>query len=243
VNQSNWTSANGVALTASGLTKYFASGRGRVAALQAVDCQAASGALTMLMGPSGSGKSTLLAVMSGLLQPDSGNVTALGLDLWSLTNRKRDEFRLLNCGFIFQGFNLFPALTALNQVSLVLRYKGFSSTEANRLARNSLEEVGLGQHLNKRPKELSGGEMQRVAIARALAKSPALLFADEPTSALDGENGRIVLDLLHRAAIQNNTAVVCVTHDQRIASRADRLIYIEDGQMRSESTPEIGERH
>jgi putative ABC transport system ATP-binding protein len=155
----------------------------------------------------------------------------MGEDLWSYKSGKIDRFRLDHCGFIFQGFNLFPALTARQQVEVILKYKGFSPSEARRKAATALTEVGLEMRMNQRPSELSGGEKQRVAIARALAKDPELLFADEPTSALDGENGQVVIKLLQRAAKQFGAAVVCVTHDPRLESYADRVIHIEDGRI------------
>jgi putative ABC transport system ATP-binding protein len=196
-----------------------------------VDFQALHGDVTMVMGPSGSGKSTLVAALSGLLRPDGGTVSALDQPLWDLKPGRIDRFRLDHCGFIFQGFNLFSALSALQQVAVVLKYKGYSKSEARDRAELALTEVGLGHRLNQRPAELSGGEKQRVAIARALAKDPQLLFADEPTSALDGENGQVVTRLLQRAAKQHGAAVICVTHDPRLEAFADRIIHIEDGQI------------
>ena len=219
------------ALVARGLHKGFKVGRGRTEVLKGIDFDARHGDVTMVMGPSGSGKSTLIASLSGLLRPDTGDVQALGQTLWTLSNGRIDRFRLDHCGFIFQGFNLFSALTALEQVTTVLKYKGFSPGDARARARASLEEVGLGHRLNQRPSELSGGEKQRVAIARALAKDPQLLFADEPTSALDGENGQVVIRLLRRAATEHGAAVICVTHDPRLESWADRVIHIEDGRI------------
>jgi putative ABC transport system ATP-binding protein len=224
------------ALAASGLIKRFKAGREVVEVLKGVDFQARHGDVTMVMGPSGSGKSTLIAALSGLLQPDEGRVSALGEDLWGRGARRIDRFRLEHCGFIFQGFNLFPALTALQQVATVLKYQGRSRRDAHDLAIEALEEVGLGRRLHQRPSELSGGEKQRIAIARAIAKRPALLFADEPTSALDGENGQIVIRLLRRAATEHNAAVICVTHDPRLEAFADRIIHIEDGRVLSDAT-------
>ncbi len=224
-------SKNTNALVARGLAKGFKVGRGRVEVLKTVDFTARHGDVTMVMGPSGSGKSTLIATLSGLLRPDSGEVQALGQALWTLPSGKIDRFRLDHCGFIFQGFNLFAALTALEQVTTVLKYKGLSPAEAREKARAALTEVGLEARMNQRPSELSGGEKQRVAIARALAKDPQLLFADEPTSALDGENGQIVIRLLRRAATEHGAAVICVTHDPRLEAFADRVIHIEDGKI------------
>ena len=220
------------AIEAKGLVKRFKTGRTHIEVLKDMDFDARHGDLTMVMGPSGSGKSTLIAALSGLLKPDQGRVGTLGVDnLWSLNSGKIDKFRLDHCGFIFQGFNLFPALTALQQVTTVLKYQGVDKGEARRRAKAALEEVGLGPRINQRPSELSGGEKQRVAIARCLAKNPQLIFADEPTSALDGENGQVVIRLLRRAATEHGAAVICVTHDPRLEAWADRVIHIEDGRI------------
>ena len=220
------------AIEAKGLVKRFKSGRAFVEVLKGVDFDARHGDLTMVMGPSGSGKSTLIAALSGLLRPEEGRVDALDVDnLWKLSSGRIDRFRLENCGFIFQGFNLFPALSALQQVTTVLKYQGLSKSEARRQATAALEEVGLGPRLHQKPSALSGGEKQRVAIARALAKNPKILFADEPTSALDGENGQVVIRLLRRAATEHGAAVICVTHDPRLEAWADRVIHIEDGRI------------
>ncbi|HRH19695.1 MAG TPA: ABC transporter ATP-binding protein [Brevundimonas sp.] len=218
------------AIEATGLVKRFRTGRTFIEVLKGMNFDAAHGDLTMVMGPSGSGKSTLIAALSGLLKPDEGRVDILDVDdLWKKSSGRIDRFRLDHCGFIFQGFNLFPALTALQQVKIVLKYQGLSPDEQTRRARVALEEVGLGHRMNQRPSELSGGEKQRVAIARCLAKSPQLIFADEPTSALDGENGQVVIRLLRRAAVEHGAAVICVTHDPRLEAWADRVIKMEDG--------------
>lgn len=218
------------AIEAKGLRKRFKTGRTFIEVLKGVDFDARHGDLTMVMGPSGSGKSTLIAALSGLLRPEEGRVDALDVDdLWQLSSGRIDKFRLDHCGFIFQGFNLFPALTALQQVEVVLKFQGLSEADARKRAKAALEEVGLGPRLHQRPASLSGGEKQRVAIARALAKDPKILFADEPTSALDGENGQIVIKLLRRAASEHGAAVICVTHDPRLEAWADRIIKIEDG--------------
>jgi putative ABC transport system ATP-binding protein len=216
-------------LSARGLVKSFKTGRIEARVLKGVDFSARHGDVTMVMGPSGSGKSTLIAALSGLLRPDAGEVTALGQTLWKLSPGKIDRFRLDHCGFIFQGFNLFASLTALQQVTTVLKYTGLNPDQARHTATEALSEVGLAKRLHLRPAELSGGEKQRVAIARAIAKKPKLLFADEPTSALDGENGQVVVRLLQRAAKAHGAAVICVTHDPRLEEYADRVIQIEDG--------------
>ena len=231
------------ALTAKGLVKRFKTGRTFIEVLKGVDFDAKHGDVTMVMGPSGSGKSTLVAALSGLLRPDEGKVEALeAADLWKLAPGKIDKFRLDHCGFIFQGFNLFSSLTALQQVTTVLKYTGLTPGQAKARATIALNEVGLGNRLLQRPSELSGGEKQRIAIARALSKQPRLLFADEPTSALDGENGQIVIQLLQRAAKVHDAAVICVTHDPRLEAYADRVIHIEDGRITDDRrrTPEGG---
>jgi len=222
------------AISAEGLTKRFKTGRTHAVVLRDVDFEAEAGHVTMVMGPSGSGKSTLIAALSGLLRPDEGTVNALGQDLWSRRPGRIDRFRLDHCGFIFQGFNLFPALTAYEQVASVLRYKGMTRRAARDRAIEALTEVGLEPRMRQRPSQLSGGEKQRVAIARALAKSPSLVFADEPTSALDGESGQMVVRLLRRAATEHGAAVICVTHDPRLEAFADRVVRIEDGRILSD---------
>ena len=219
---------------AQGLTKRFKTGRTQIEVLRDVDFEATPGHVTMVMGPSGSGKSTLIAALSGLMRPDEGRVNVLGEDLWSRRPAKIDRFRLDHCGFIFQGFNLFPALTALEQVATVLRYKGLKRRAARERAIEALTEVGLSSRLHNRPDALSGGEKQRVAIARALAKDPAIVFADEPTSALDGESGQVVVRMLRRAATEHGAAVICVTHDPRLEPYADRLVRLEDGRILSD---------
>jgi len=221
------------AIEARGITKSFKSGQVKVQVLKGIDLLIEPGEIALVMGPSGSGKSTLLAAVSGLLRPDDGQVIALGQDIWSMSKSKIDRFRLLNCGFIFQGFNLFSALTASQQVQIVLKYLKLKPPARKQAAEAALTDVGLGHRFNNRPDRLSGGEKQRVAIARALAKKPKLIFADEPTSALDGENGQIVMELLRRCAKEQGATVLCVTHDVRLASFADRIITIEDGRITS----------
>jgi putative ABC transport system ATP-binding protein len=223
-----------LALDARGLSKAYRIGKIRQVVLKNVDFNAYHGQVTMVMGPSGSGKSTLIAALSGLMRPDEGEVLALGESLWNKSDGRIDRFRLDHCGFIFQGFNLFPALDATEQVVQVLKYCGMGKRESWTRATAALEAVGLGQRLRQLPAELSGGEKQRVAIARALAKSPALIFADEPTSALDSANGKVVIELLHDAARERGAAIVVVTHDPRLEAHADRIIHLEDGKILSD---------
>jgi putative ABC transport system ATP-binding protein len=221
------------AIEARGLYKGFRSGQMMVEVLKGIDLLVEPGEMALVMGPSGSGKSTLLAAVSGLLRPDAGSVVALGEDIWEKPRKAIDRFRLANCGFIFQGFNLFPALTASQQVQVVLKFMKQGKAERKAAADATLNDVGLGHRLDNRPDRLSGGEKQRVAIARALAKKPKLIFADEPTSALDGENGHIVMELLRKCAKEQGATVLCVTHDARLAVFADRIITIEDGRITS----------
>lgn len=211
------------------ISKAFISGTICQQVIKGISLEILPGELTLVVGPSGSGKSTLLAMISGLLRPDTGHVVALDTDLWKLDKVALDRFRLENCGFIFQGFNLFNALTALENVIVALQYLGTRGAEASERAKQALDEVGLHKCSHLRPAQLSGGEKQRVAIARALVKSPALIFADEPTSALDKTNGQIVIDLLKRIATKHGATVLGVTHDPRLLSHADRVIQLEDG--------------
>ena len=219
------------AIQATGLQKSYTSGGGSTTVLSDVNFEAMAGEMTMVIGPSGSGKSTLMAAVSGLLRPDRGEVNALGEELWRMATTRIDAFRLRNCGFVFQGYNLFPALNALEQVALVVRYLGVSRRDARERARAALEEVGLGGKLALHPAEMSGGEKQRVAIARALVKEPSLLFADEPSSALDSENAARIIELLRGASRNRDAAVVVVTHDTKLQQSADRIVEMADGRV------------
>jgi putative ABC transport system ATP-binding protein len=214
------------------LTRSFGEGEMRTVALDNVSLRINAGEVVLLMGPSGSGKSTLLAVLSGLLHPDSGRVLALGHDLWAMTDKGREQFRLRHCGFIFQGYNLFASLSARQQIEMVLRWgEGASAREARRRADEILALLGLARRAHLRPTELSGGEKQRVAIGRALIKDPQLIFADEPTSALDWAHGEQVVELLRNAAHDRGASVLIVSHDSRIIPFADQVFYLEDGRL------------
>jgi putative ABC transport system ATP-binding protein len=224
-------------LQARNVRKTFVSGRVESTVLHDLTLDVRGSELTLISGPSGCGKSTLLAILSGLQPADAGQVHALGHELSGLSMRALEHFRLQHTGFVFQGFNLFPALSALEQVELPLTYMGLGKGVARKRAIESLEEVGLGPRMSLRPAELSGGEKQRVAIARALAKQPELLFADEPTSALDAANGQIIIDILHRIARNHGTTVLCVSHDPRLVGHADRVLAMEDGRILSDHVP------
>lgn len=216
------------------LMKTFGDGTHQRKALNQVSVDLFPGQLALLMGPSGSGKSTLLAVLSGLLQPDSGQVlanSAVGeVDIWSLSSKGREEYRLAHTGFIFQGYNLFPALSASQQLEIVLRWgNGTGSRTARKQADEMLDRLGLFAMRRKLPAQLSGGEKQRVAIGRALVKNPQFLFCDEPTSALDWENGQQVIGLLREAAHNRGATIFVVSHDHRMLPFVDICYHLEDG--------------
>jgi putative ABC transport system ATP-binding protein len=225
------------AIDAHAISKSYTVGQVRTQILFGVSVSIRPGELTLVVGPSGCGKSTLLAILSGLTPPDQGEVHTLGQPLSRMKASSRDAFRLANTGFVFQGFNLFNALTAEEQVAYVLQCMKVKPAAAMKRARTALEAVGLGPRMKLRPFELSGGEKQRVAIARALAKQPRILFADEPTSALDSHNGHAVIALLRDIAHNQGAAVLCVTHDPRLLSFADRIIHMEDGRIIGDERP------
>jgi putative ABC transport system ATP-binding protein len=217
-------------LKARHLTLTYGKGETETTALREVSLDLHRGQITLLMGPSGSGKSSLLSVLSGLQRPDSGKVMVLGEDLWALSDRERERFRLKHFGFIFQGYNLFPALTARQQLELVLRWgEGTPGKDARKRAEEMLTLLGLAGKADLRPIQLSGGEKQRVAIGRALVKQPAFCFADEPTSALDWTHGEQVVELLRSAAHERGATVLIVSHDPRVVPFADQVIHLVDG--------------
>ncbi|HEV3143630.1 MAG TPA: ABC transporter ATP-binding protein [Gemmataceae bacterium] len=225
-------------LEAINLVRGFGQGEMRTLAVNDVSMRLFPGEMALLMGPSGSGKSTLLAMVSGLLRPDEGKVIAHGEEMWIHSPVELERFRLKHCSYIFQGCNLFPALSARQQVEMVLRWgEGASSREARERAETVLIHLGLEKKMHLRPAQMSGGEKQRCAIARALVKNPSFLFADEPTSALDWENGEQVIDLLHKSAHERGSMVLVVTHDQRLIEYADRLFHMEDGKLTSDEKP------
>ncbi len=212
------------------LVRHFGTGEAEIAAVCEVSLDLYPGQMSLLMGPSGSGKSTLLSLLSGLLRPDAGRVTVLGQDIWSLSDAQREHFRLRHFGFVFQGYNLFPALTALQQLEMVLRWgEGLSRREARWRAAEMLDRLGMSKKARLRPGQLSGGEKQRVAIGRALVKKPTFCFADEPTGALDWAHGEQVVELLRAAAHDQEATILVVAHDARIVPFADQVLHMEDG--------------
>jgi putative ABC transport system ATP-binding protein len=218
--------------------KSYGDGAAAVHALSGVSLDVAAGEILVMMGPSGSGKTTLLSIMGVILRPSSGSVLVAGQDVSALPERGLPGVRLRHIGFVFQGFNLFPALTAAQNVAIALDLRGERGPQAMARARRALAEVGLADKADALPANLSGGQKQRVAIARALVGNPTVILADEPTAALDSQSGRLVMDLLTRLAREQQRAVVMVTHDERTLGYADRIVHIEDGVLRESAVPE-----
>lgn len=218
-------------ITCRALVKNYGEGNSLVRALRGVDLDVLSGELTMLVGPSGCGKTTLLSVLAAILHPTSGEVEALGVNLTRLSTWRRTSFRRENVGFVFQQFNLLPALTAAENVTVPLVLAGWSKRAAIREAKQLLEKLGMHDRTEHLPATLSGGQQQRVAIARALIHHPRILVCDEPTSALDHKTGHSILELLRSIAVEGGRAVVIVTHDSRIFEFADTMATMDDGQI------------
>jgi putative ABC transport system ATP-binding protein len=210
-----------------------------VRALRGVDLQVRLGELTLLVGPSGCGKTTLLSIIAGLLEPTAGTVTVLGTALAALSDRQKVAFRSACIGFVFQQYNLLPALTAAENVAVPLLIARVPRRVALARAEAALERVHLGERARALPAQLSGGQQQRVAIARALVHEPRLLVCDEPTAALDARAGQRVLELLREVAVQPNRAVVVVTHDSRVFPFGDRIIHVSDGRVERVETRSV----
>jgi len=230
-------SGNGnAAVVCRGVEKAFGTGSTRLQVLRGVNLEARYGELTFLLGPSGSGKTTLLSIIAGLLKHDQGGVEVLGKNLATLHNGEAALFRLRNVGFVFQQFNLIPALTAAENAAVPLLAAGWKRKDAIGQARELLADLGMAHRSDVLPNKLSGGEQQRVAFARALIQSPKLVICDEPTSALDGPTGRHVMELLRKIALSPDRAVLVVTHDFRILEFADRIAEISDGVIEKVTT-------
>jgi putative ABC transport system ATP-binding protein len=213
------------------VTKDYGKGDSRVRALRGVTVDIEPGELTLLVGPSGCGKTTLISILAGTLDITAGDVEVLGVALNKLSKEAKTAFRAANVGFVFQQFNLLPALTAAENVAVPLVIRGASKSSAMPQARRILEAVGLGDRIDTRPGELSGGQQQRVAIARALVHEPRLLVCDEPTSAVDAKTGHKVMELIRELALSPDRVAVVVTHDARVFNFADRIITLEDGRV------------
>ncbi len=228
--------SNNQLLSLRGVTKVFGHGPAAVRAVDSVDLDVAPGEVLLIQGPSGGGKTTLLTMAGGLLRPTQGAITVAGVSLAGLSDRALSHLRLRSIGFIFQSFNLLAALTAQENVEVVVRLAGASKKEARKKAGELLTNLDLAKRLGHKPADLSGGEKQRVSIARALANDPSLILADEPTANLDSARGHEVMALLRRIAKEQGRTVVCVSHDHRIRDIADRVLWLEDGRLREVQT-------
>jgi putative ABC transport system ATP-binding protein len=220
-----------LAVRCQNIVKVYDTGDQKVTALNGINLDIAMGELMMLVGPSGCGKTTLISVIAGILDQDEGLCELFGENLLTMRSHDKLNFRAKNVGFVFQAFNLLPALNAAENVSVPLVINGMKRFEAERKAKQVLEQVGLGERTTSLPSQLSGGQQQRVAIARALVHSPRLIVCDEPTSALDHETGHTVMELLKEVALQKDRALVIVTHDARIFGFADRIAEMDDGHI------------
>ncbi|HEX5274328.1 MAG TPA: ABC transporter ATP-binding protein [Candidatus Rubrimentiphilum sp.] len=221
---------DGVAVTVRDLRMTYPSTK-PVHALKGVSIDIRQGELLLIMGPSGSGKSTLLSIIGGLLTPTAGSVAVLGAEITRLRRKELARFRLQNLGYVFQGFNLFNAMTGAENVELAYNVRGIRGGRAHKASRELLAQLGLEEQANRPARELSGGEKQRVAIARALAGDPCAILADEPTSQLDTENGAIVTNVLSDLARKRGTTIVITSHDDRIRRAAERVVLLDDGRL------------
>ena len=220
-----------IAVRCRGVTKTYGKGDASVMALRGIDLEVHRGELLMLVGPSGCGKTTLISVITAILDQDCGMCEVLGRDLQQMNQGDRAQFRGLSIGFVFQLFNLLPALTAVDNVAIPLLINGISRRRAQARAREILDAVGLGVRFSARPFQLSGGQQQRVAIARAVVHDPKLIVCDEPTSNLDHETGRSIMEVLRGVAKSPDRALIVVTHDTRIFEFADRIARMDDGKI------------
>lgn len=219
------------AISCQDVTKVYATSGQEVQALRGINLEIPGGSLFMLVGPSGCGKTTLISVMAGILMQTAGSCRVYGQELSELSGGDLVKFRGANIGFVFQQFNLLPALNAAENVAIPLIIQGMRNADAYDRARVVLEKVGLGDRWRSLPNQLSGGQQQRVAIARALVHEPKLIVCDEPTSALDHKTGQVVMDLMREVALADGRTLVIVTHDSRIFSYADRIARMDDGQV------------
>ena len=223
---------NNYALDLRNVSKVYGTGHTAVRAVDGVDLQVTLGEIVLIMGPSGGGKTTLLSMAGLLLRPSGGEVWIGGKEATRLNERHLPALRLHTVGFVFQSYNLLGALTARENVEVVMNLAGVRGKAARQRAIELLEMLGLGHRLNHVPADLSGGEKQRVAIARSLANDPPLILADEPTGNLDSKTGREVMELLCCGLGRDQgRAIVIVTHDHRLRDIADRVLWLEDGRL------------
>ena len=226
------------ALSCRKVSKEFGRGESRTLVLRGIDLEVSFGGMTLLVGPSGCGKTTLLSVIAGLLDLSGGELFVLGQTMDGLSGTDRVLFRRQNLGFVFQQYNLLPALTAAENAAVPLLAAGISRKRAVERASALLCELRLEKRLHARPAQLSGGEQQRVALARALVHEPRIILCDEPTSALDAETGHAVMELLTAFAVRHDRAVIVVTHDSRIFDFADRIASMDDGRIVKTEMPD-----
>lgn len=213
------------------ITKDYYLGETVVHALRGIDLDIEKGEFVGVWGPSGSGKTTLLNLIGAIDDPTTGELTIAGKNIRLLSDNQKSEHRNETIGFIFQGFNLVPVLSALENVMLPLQIKGMPSVEAKQQALMRLEEVGLSELINNRPAKMSGGQQQRVSIARALVNNPSMVIADEPTANLDSETARHIIELMRDLNEKDGITFIFSTHDQRLLDKVKRLIRLEDGRI------------
>ena len=223
--------ADQVAVKIRNLSKHFGRGEQRVTAVNDVSWDVYMGQMSLITGPSGCGKTTLLSVIAGILNADEGSVNLFGEEVTKFSDGRRTSFRSKNIGFIFQQYNLLPALTAAENAAIPLVINGWPRSKAVSRAREVLSELGMGKKTESFPSQLSGGQQQRVAISRSLVHSPRLLVCDEPTAALDHETGLTVMDMLRKSAVRPDRAVIVVTHDNRVFHFGDRIARMDDGKL------------
>lgn len=213
------------------LRKVYRIGEEKVVALNDVSLDIKKGEFCCLLGTSGSGKSTLLNLMAGLEKPTKGTIRIKGQAIEKMSEKKLAKFRQEHLGFVFQSYNLLPMLTALENVSMPLTFKGVPKSVRDRKAKEMLKAVGLETHMKHKPSQMSGGQQQRVGIARAFVAMPEIVFADEPTGNLDSRTTKEVMELITKMARENDQTLVIVTHDLEIAHYADRIVHILDGNI------------
>lgn len=220
-----------IAVHCKDITKHYGLQDMDVLALRGIDLTVYAGELLMLAGPSGCGKTTLISIIAGILNQTSGSCELFGQDLTTMTEAERIQFRSKNIGFVFQAFNLFPSLTAAENVAVPLVIANMDRKRAVQRGADLLGLMGLKDKCNAFPRHLSGGQQQRIAIARALIHNPRLIVCDEPTSALDGEIGHTIMELLKGDVLDKTRALIVVTHDARIFEFADRIANMDDGRI------------
>ncbi|MGO4545081.1 ABC transporter ATP-binding protein [Paenibacillus sp. 2TAB23] len=230
-------------LQMSEVTKYYAEGSNRIAALDHVSISVEPGEFVAVVGPSGSGKSTFLSIAGALLKASEGDVKLNGYNISTLTAKELSNIRLREIGFIMQSSNLVPYLNVLDQLLIVKRMSGKVKREDKEFATKLLEELGLGSKLKSLPEELSGGEKQRTAIARALINNPNIILADEPTASLDTKRAHEVVSLIAQEVKSRQKAAIMVTHDERMLEYCDKVYRMEDGKLLLAESPRSGVAH